>query len=169
MIAGILGALLTPTIIKTVAGTLFDKGANIFGQYLNKKVSEEEAKAKLAQALAESMADVEQSHADALAKTVTAFYSTFTYPMVRRVWAVVTLSQLAIILWHQWGVPFLTMLCWRGSVSFGNGACNYPSSGGTAEWSYLLLAGCIGMAPVVLRAGPGAGSIADRLRSLVQR
>jgi len=168
MIGGILGALITPTIIKAVTGSLFDKGASIFREYLSKKSTEAEAKAKLAEALGDSMAEVEKSHADAMAKTVAAFYATFQYPMVRRVWAVVTLSQLAIILWHQWGVPFLTMLCLRGTLSFGTANCQYPSSGDTADWSYLLLAACLGMAPVVLRAGPGAGTVAERLRSLVK-
>lgn len=165
---GWLAALITPAIVKTIAGSLFDNAASIFQKYLTKSITREEAMAQLKAAITNAIAEIEQSHADALAKTFDSFMQAVSKSrFMQIIWGAVALSQLFIILWHQWGIPYLTMLCWKGTVSFGNATCEYPSSGDTAYWAYLLLAGCIGLGPVVLRAGPGAGNLVGKLKALI--
>lgn len=144
-----------------LADTLLNKALGAFEAYSRKEISLEELRTRLHQAMMETFAEVEKAHADALAKTFGAFMDTMGKSLlVRAVWASVTLSQLLVLLWHQVGIP--AVVYFTGHP--------YPSSGTTVEWAYLLLAGCVGLGPVVLRAGPGgsAGLVAG-LKSLVGR
>lgn len=150
-------------ILSTVGGAFFDKlfgnmrGA--FEAYLNKQISLEELRAKMVVASLETAKEVEKSHADALAKTYASFMENMVKSrLLKVVWATVTLSQLCVLLWHQAGIPAL--------VYFGHGP--YPSSGSTVEWAYALLGGCIGLGPIVLRAGPGSVNT-DKLKAMISK
>lgn len=140
-----------------------DKGLKAFELYNNKQISIEELRTRLLSALNTSVRDVEVSHSETLAKTYASFMETMSKnPIVQRVWAAVVISQLLVLLWHQMGIPFFTMLM-RQTVP----EWRYPGSGTTVEWAYLLLAACLGMSPLVLRNGPGAGNLTDRFKSLI--
>src|SRR5690606_5411041 len=113
----------------------------------------------LLEALLATFAEIEKAHADALAKTYASFMQAMAQSkLMQTVWGAVVISQLFVLLWHQAGIPALVYLTGAG----------YPSSGTTVEWAYLLLAGCLGMGPVVLRSGPGAGNIGAQLKSLIK-
>ena len=141
--------------------SILGKVTGAFESYFKKQISIEELKTRVRQAMLEAFVEVEKSHAEALAKTYDAFMQAMQKSrLIQVTWAAVVLSQLVVLIWHQAGIPALCFF-------LDNKAC-YPSSGATVEWAYLLLAGCLGMAPVVLRSGPGAGSIADKIRGLVR-
>jgi hypothetical protein len=150
-------------IFATLAGPIMDRLlkplTDIFQMYFNKQITEAQLKEQLQAAMVSCLRDIEVSHADALAKTYASFMDTVkTSRMMQAVWSTVTLSQLIVLVWHQMGIPAIIAL---GVVA------KYPSSGTTVEWAYLLLAFMVGAGPVVLRAGPGAGNITDRIKSVV--
>lgn len=155
MLSGIMAAL-GGTIVDKMFGSI----TSLAEKYINKQITEAELKAALQTTLVNAFRDIEVSHADALAKTYESFQQTLrTSTLMQAVWAAAAVSQLIVLVWHQMGIPALCYFV-------GNPAC-YPSSGATVNWSYLLLAALMGMGPVVLRDGPGAGTITDKLRSLV--
>lgn len=154
-------------IFSSLGGAVIDKffgnALKAFELYNNKTISMEELKVRLQTALVSAVKDVEVAHAEALAKT----YASFMEAMVKSklmqvVWASVTISQLLVLLWHQVGIPWFVLLMRQTVPDW-----RYPSSGSTVEWAYLLLSACIGFGPVVMRAGPGAGNLTDRMKSLV--
>lgn len=138
--------------------SLLGKVTGVFEKYFQKQVSMEELRTQLLQAVLETVAEIEKSHADALAKTYASFMQAMAQSrLMQAVWGSVVLSQLFVLVWHQMGIPLLVYITGE----------KFPSSGTTVEWAYLLLAGCLGMGPVVLRNGPGAGDIAWRIKSLI--
>jgi hypothetical protein len=144
--------------------SIFDKLLGAFTAYQNKQISMEELKTQLYGMMVGAFRDVEVSHSQALAKTYESFMGTMEKSLLmQRVWGFVTLSQLFVLLWHQMGIPFLVLIM----KELGHEDFKYPSSGTTVDWAYLLLGACIGAAPLVLRSGPGAGNLTDRLKSLV--
>jgi len=147
------------SVISAISGNLIDKVSGMFEQYIKKEITKEQLRAQVDQALLSSFAEVEKSHADALAKTYDSFMRSLAQSKIMQViWASVVLSQLFVLLWHQVGIP--AFVYFTGD--------RYPSSGTTVEWAYLLLAGCLGMGPVVLRNGPGTMSI-DRFKNIIGR
>lgn len=152
-IASALGGQIVDGLLGRITG--------LFESYFKKQISMEELRAGMMKALLETFAEVEKYHADALAKT----YASFMQAMVQSklmqcVWAAVVISQLIVLVWHQAGIP---ALCY----SVGKMNC-YPSSGSTVEWSYALIAACLGMGPVILRTGPAAGgNLLDKLKATI--
>lgn len=156
------------TILASLGGAFIDKflgnALKAFEAYTNKQISIEELRTRLLTIMIGAAKDIEVSHSETLAKTYASFMGAVQQSrMMQAVWAAVTLTQLAVLLWAQVGIPFFVMLMRQTVPNW-----NYPSSGTTTDWAYLLLAGCIGMGPVVLRSGPGAGNIADRIKSLAK-
>lgn len=156
-------------IFSAVGGQLVDsllgRVTGLFEAYFKKQISEAELRTKLHMALLETVREVEKAHADALAKTYASFMDAMKQSLLLQVvWAAVTLSQLFVLLWHQFGIPYIVYYMREA----GNGDFRYPSSGTTVEWSYLLLAACVGMGPVVLRSGPGVGTLTDRLKQMIK-
>ena len=152
------------TIIASLGGAIVDKffGAarDIFHDYTTQKISEAECRMRLLSALADAAKAVEVAHADALAKTYASFMDAMkTSLLMQRMWALTVGSQLFILFWSQFCVPLL----------FAYGMLPNWKAGTSAEWAYLLIVACLGMGPVVLRSGPGAGNIADRLKALVSK
>ena len=154
------------SIIGLVSGPLieafFGNALKAFEAYNNKQISMEELKVRLQTSMVEATKTVEVAHADALAKTYASFMGAVSQSkLMQCVWASVTISQLLVLIWHQMGIPFFVMLMRQTVPNW-----TYPGSGSTVEWAYLLLGACIGAGPLVLRAGPGAGNIQDRIKSL---
>jgi hypothetical protein len=156
----ILDWIATP-IVNAVVAPFTD----LFKSYLNKQITESELRAKMVTALIAGFADVEKAYADSLAKTFASFMDAAKQSrLMQSVWAAVALSQLAVLLWHQVGIPALVL--WMRS---GNPDWVYPSSGTTVEWSYLLIALCLGGGAIALKMAPGSGSAAqiESLKKLI--
>jgi hypothetical protein len=154
--------MMLSTIIASLGGAIVDKffGAarDIFHDYATQKISEAECRAKLLSALAAAAKDVEVAHADALAKTYASFMEAMkSSKLMQIMWAWTVGSQLFILFWSQFFVPLL----------FAYGVLPNWKAGTSAEWAYLLLVACLGMGPVVLRSGPGAGNITDKFKSMI--
>ncbi|WP_316197071.1 hypothetical protein [Bradyrhizobium sp. SZCCHNS3053] len=151
MFTSILSALGLPFINK-----FFDTAASIFVSYNNKQISKEEAIDKLLAAMLQAARDIEVAHAEALTKIVLGFYDAMkTSRILQLGWLVTLLSQVFVLSWAQWAVPFLI---WTYGGS-------YPSNGELVQWAYLLIAFQLGGGPVILRAGPGKGSIVADMRA----
>lgn len=153
-------------IFSSIGGALIDKilgqFTDLFKAYFNKQISLEELKAKMLSTVLGAIKDIEVSHADLTAKTYESFQVTLRQSKeMQRIWCWVVLSQLGVLLWHQMGIP---ALCYVQGVK----AC-YPSSGSTVEWAYALIAFMFGAGAVLLRSGPGAGSIASQLKDLLPK
>jgi hypothetical protein len=154
-------------IIASLGGAFIDKffgnALKAFEAYQNQKISMEELKVRLQTAMVSAAKEVEVSHSETLAKTYASFMGAVVQSkLMQVVWAAVTLSQLVVLVWHQLGIPMFVMIMRNYVPGF-----NYPGSGNTVEWAYLLLGACVGMGPMVLRNGPGAGNLTDRLKGLV--
>lgn len=120
--------------------------AEAFAAYEKKEISLAELNAKIHEALLQAFAEVAKQQSISIEKTYASFMDAAkSSKLMQRVWAAVTLSQLAVLLWHQVGISAFVR-------AFGG---VWPSSGSTVEWAYLLVAACVGMGPVVLNKGPG--------------
>jgi len=138
-----------------IAGPLVDKLITPFTTlvqaHINKKITFEELRIKMIETLVASTADVEKTHAQEISKTFESFQVTMRQsPIIQRVWAVIVLTQLAVLLWHQAGIPAFVYVTGH----------SYPSSGSTVEWSYALIGFMFGAGALLLRTGPGATNIA---------
>lgn len=134
------------TIVTTIAPILIGKLADAFAAYENKQITLAELNAKVQEALISAFAEVQKSQSTALAQTFASFMDgAKNSKLMRTVWAIVVLSQLGVLLWHQVGIPAVVDMTGR----------SYPGSGATIEWAYLLIAACLGFGPVVLNRGPG--------------
>lgn len=157
LIGTILAAL--PSIAMWLLPKLVPALGDIADRYKRGEITREEFDAEVKTAITGAFSSIEKSHADSLASTFGAFQETMRASLlVKVVWAIVTLSQLVVLLWHQVGIPAFVFFVGRP----------WPSSGTTVEWAYLLLGACLGMAPLVLRAGPGGGPI-DALKAMIGR
>lgn len=143
---------------------LLSKGLDAFKSYNEKKISLEELRTQLMQALLATFGEIEKAHAQAIEKSFGALMGAAKdNPVVARAWSFVVYSQTAVLVYHQVGIPAIVILV-RWLIQPG---WNYPSSGSTVEWAYLLLGICLGAGVMGLRAGPGAGDVAGKLKSMV--
>lgn len=142
---------LLPLVLPAIMGSV-DK-------YTAGQISREQLEADIKQGILDSFTKISQADAEAISKTFASFMDAAkSSRLMQWTWAIVTLSQLAVLIWHQVGIS---------ALSFYTGK-TYPSSGSTVEWAYLLVAFCLGAGPVVLRAGPGSGNLLDKLKGLVK-
>lgn len=154
---GFLTALLAPAVLKTLARLIVDKGADLFGQYLRKEISRAELQAKLVPVLVDGFTEVQRIHADSLNKTFATFMqAVVANRLVARVWAIVVLLELAVVVWHQVGIPALVAVTGKP----------YPPSGDTVLIASGLLFLCLGGGALVMRVGPWSGvGLLDTLKS----
>lgn len=148
-------------IIEQLFGTFGD----IIARYQQKQLSEVEAKKLMVLAMVSAVKEIEVTYAQELTKTYTAFMGVVERNrLVATVWAIATLSQLVVLIWHQMGIPFLVYAYreWWGDAAF-----KYPSSGTTVDWAYALLGGLLGLGAMALKNSPGAGTLTDRIKGLV--
>jgi hypothetical protein len=145
--------------------SILGQALEAFKAYENKQISVEQLKDQLYGLMVGAAKDIEVAYADALAKTYASFMQTMaTSKIMQRTWAFVTISQAVMILWFQIGIPIVVIVVRNLTTA---DKFSWPSSGSTADWAYLLVAACLGMAPLVLKSGPGAGGITDRLKSMI--
>lgn len=151
-------------IFASVGGAFFDKlfgnmrGA--FESYLNKQISLEELRSRMVVEALKAAKEIEVSHSETLAKTYASFMDALKVsPLLQRMWAWTVGTQLFILFWSQFFVPLL----------FAYSILPNWKAGTTGDWAYLLLGACLGMGPLVLRNGPGAGSMTDKLKAMVSK
>lgn len=151
-------------IFSAVGGQIIDgllgRITGVFEAYFKKQISLEELKSRVSLAMLQTFSDVEKAHAESLSKTYESFQQTLRQsPLMQQVWVIVVLTQLVVLLWHQMGIPALVYFTGE----------KYPSSGSTVEWAYALIGFMFGAGAMLLRVGPGAGTLKDKLKSLVGR
>jgi hypothetical protein len=145
-------------LVTALAPLFINKIGDAFIAYEKKQISLAELQAKIAQALMECFTEVMKTQSDALAKTFATFgQAMLNSRLVRIVWATVVLSQLAVLVWQQVGVPAMVFIFARP----------WPPAGATIEWAYLLISGLCGLGPVILNAGPGKVNV-DALKAQVK-
>jgi hypothetical protein len=153
---GILASIFTGPIISAIAGSLFDKLAGAWESYMKKEINKEQMHAKIQEALTASFAEVEKALLDSMAKTYASFMQTMAQsPVMQRAWSIVLYSQLFVLFWHQMVIPALATM-----------GIKYASSGATVDWSYALIALCLGAPQIVSRIGPAASWATDSLKRL---
>jgi len=141
----------TITIITTVAAKLL----SLYKAHQRGEITKAELDAEVQKAQIEGATEVDKAQYAALEDTYESFMEAARRSRIIAIgWAVTLFTQLAVLLWHQAGIPLYT---WYSGNS-------YPSSGTTVEWAYLLVAGLLGVGPLVLRASPGLGQLKRKLR-----
>lgn len=154
MLGGLFGGIVGSLVDKLIAPF-----TDLFKAYINKEITVEELRTRMVAAMLSSFTQVEVAHSEALAKTYGDFMQAATKSrLMRVVWASVALSQLAVLLWHQIGIP---------AFAYYTGHA-YPSSGTTVNWAYALLGFCIGAGPIVLRTGPGEAAY-DKWKAIIKK
>lgn len=151
MLAAIFNALGGAFVTK-----LIDNATGLFDKYLQKQITKDQLQAQLLTVLVTTAGEIEKAHADSIAKTYATFMQAATQsPPMMRAWSIVVYSQLAVLLWHQIGIPAVVFLGYK-----------YPSSGTTVDWAYALLAGMLGLGAVALRTGPAKFDM-DKLKAMI--
>lgn len=151
--------LIAPKLIGLVAGPIVD----VVKLFIQKKIDMAQLQTQLAGILIDNVTKVEVANADALTKTYQTFMSAAQQtPGMLYAWCAVLYSQLFVLLWHQFFLPFIVFMQWAPTGSAWR-------SDTTADWGYLLVAGCIGLAPAVFRGGGTGSGWLDSLRALVLR
>lgn len=149
------------SLIAQLANSFIGKALDAFVAYQNKQISMEELRTKVQEAMFATFAEVEKAYADSLTKTFASFMDAAkTSVLMQRTWAIVALTQLFVLLWHQLAIPAL--------VTFGF-VTRYASSGGTIDWAYALLALCLGGGAITLKTGPGSGKLAQDIKSITTK
>ena len=147
-----------------IVNGILDKALEAFKAHEQKQITKEQLATQLYGLMLEAVKAIEVAHAEAVAKMYTAFIGAMqASALMQRVWAAATLSQLFVLIWHQFFIPLIVLIV----REYGDANWRYPSSGTTVEWAYLLLAGLLGLGVMGLRAGPGVGSLTDRLKAMI--
>lgn len=150
-----------------IVDKLFGTLGTIITNWQQKQITEIEAKRQILLAFQSAVKEIEITYAQELSKTyATMMGAVQSTPIVARVWACVTISQLIVILWAQLGIPFLAFAYreWWGVTDF-----RYPSAGTTIDWAYALLGGLVGLGAISLKNTGGSSAMADRLKSLMRK
>jgi uncharacterized protein YlbG (UPF0298 family) len=145
-----------------IVNGVLDKALAAFVAYNNKQITLEELREKLFEAMLSTIKTIEVSHADTLAKTYQTFWTAADNDksnLMKNMWAAALGSQIFVLFWSQFCVPLL----------FAFGMLPNWKAGTSAEWAYLLVGALLGMGPMVLRSGPGAGSWLERLKDFAKK
>lgn len=155
------------TVLGMVGGkfaeALFGNVRGIFESYFNKQITEAEVKAKVQEALVKSWSEVEVANAESISKTYESFQVTMRQSkLVQIMWALVVGSQLLVLIWHQVGIPYATMVMRETDPNW-----FYPSSGSTVEWAYALLGSMFGVAVMLYKQQAGGATVTDKLKAML--
>lgn len=154
---GILASLFSGPIITALVNGLMGPLEAIFKDYIAGQITKEQLAEKIQEAILAAFAQVETAYLDSITKTYTAFIQAASQnPVMARAWSVVLYTQLAVLTWHQVGIPAIDQI-------FG---IRYPSSGATVDWAYALVALCLGAPAIASRVGAGASWATDSLKRL---
>ena len=119
-------------ILSFVTGPILDKVFNLIETTQKIKLDREKIRADLQTQLASTDADLLKGTFESFQATVR------SSPIMQRYIAAVGISQLAVLMWYQLGVPLL--------IYYGLGP--WPSPGATVDWAYAIIAGTTGVALV---------------------
>lgn len=134
-----LAALFAPSVIAAI----FREGASLLHDYQQGKITMAQLQTQLGVIAMREATKVEQANAEMVAKTYAAYSEVLKFsPLVRIVYAVVTLSQAFVLFWYQWAVPFIV---WKYGGSFP------PASDVLLEWCYGLLVLLVGGGAVAIK------------------
>ena len=146
------------TIASLFTAPFINRVADVIESYKKGEITKAELDTRLKEHTQATFRDIEVVHAETLAKTYDSFMQAVkSTPTIARFYLIAGFSQLFVLFWYQWVVPFgAYMGFWT----------NYPSPGATVDWAYLLIGVLIGAGPLVLRAGPGAANTVAQLLKL---
>lgn len=148
-------------IIEAVLPGLLAPLKDIFHDYIQGKISEAQLAAAVQQAMLTAFSNLDAALLDSITKTYTSFWqANGQNAVMQHGWAIVLYSQLFVLVWHQFFIPFL--------VTFGF-VERYATSGATVNWAYALIALCLGAPAILTRVGPAASWAADNLSRIVKR
>lgn len=119
-------------ILSFLTGPILDKIFSAIEMSQKIKLDREKIRAELQTQLATTDADLVKGMYESFQATVR------SSPIMQRYIAAVGVSQLAVLIWYQLGVPFL--------IYYGLGP--WPSPGTTVDWAYAIIAGTTGVALV---------------------
>jgi hypothetical protein len=140
----------------SIINGMLDKALEAFKAYENKQISVEQLKDQLYGIMVQAVKEVEIAHAEAITKMYQSLMGAAVQsPLIARTWAFVTISQGMMLLWFQFGIPFIIAAGWVKS---------WPSAGSTADWAYALVGGLLGLG---MTLGKSSGSIADKFKSMI--
>lgn len=145
LISGSLLAAGLKLVLPSVLDKTFGTFERLFAQHQQNKITREQLLNDMGKALIDGVVEVEKSMADAVKATFASFMGVVqTTPLVARTYAAVVLSQLAVIIFHQVGVP---------TIAFYSGH-DWPSAGATIDWAYFLVGGLCGLGPLLMKTTP---------------
>lgn len=155
---GFLASIFAGPLIKTLVEGLSAPVVDIVKAHIAGQITKEQLNEKLAEAILAAFASVEQAFLASLTQTYTAFITaTKDNKTLARMIAVTLYAELAVLIWHQVGIPFVIFIGLTKA---------YPSSGATVDWAYALIALCLGAPAIASRVGPAAGWAASSLRKI---
>lgn len=158
---GMLASIFAGPLIKTFIDALIGPGLKAFEAYQNKQITLEQLHEKLQEAALAAFASVEQAFYQSLTQTYTAFIAAAAQnKTLSRMIALVCYSQLAVLIWHQFAIPFIVFMSWAKA---------YPSSGATVDWAYALVALCLGAPAIASRVGPAASWASDNISRIIRK
>jgi hypothetical protein len=141
IIASVLAAI-TGKAAKMMAGGVLD----LIKQYQEGKITEAQMKAEVEKASIEAMLKVEVAYAEAATEQFKAFQeSVRASPQVARAFVVVMVTQLFVLLWAQWGAA---------AFELATGVA-WPAPNATVDWSYAILALCLGGGAFIFKPSGG--------------
>jgi hypothetical protein len=156
---GFLASIFSGPILTSLINGLAGPLENIYKDYINGKISKEQLLEQIQAAMLAAFAQVETAYLDSITKTYTTFIQAASQnPVMTKAWSWVLYSQLGVLVYHQLFIPIIVLL-------FG---IKYPSSGMTVEWSYALIALCLGAPAIASRVGPAASWAVNSLTRLVK-
>lgn len=157
---GIFASLLSGPVLTGLISALLGPLEQLYSDYQKGVISKEQLAERLQAAMLTAFSQVESQFQDSLTKTYTAFIqAASTNPVMARAWSYVLYSQLFVLVWHQMVIPAL--------VTFG-AVTKYAPSGATADWSYALIALCLGAPAIASRIGPASGWAASTIKGLLK-
>ncbi len=140
---GIAAALVAalPQLLPVLLGGMWPDLVKLFGKYNDGQISEATLRAEVEKLAISKSAEIDVAHLDAMSRGFSAFMNAAPRSKWLQLgWVVVVFSQLFVLVWYQWVVPWGDLVGWWDV---------YPSPGGTIEWAYALLSALFLGSPLV--------------------
>lgn len=129
-------------IANLISGGLLDKITGLADSLIKGQITKAQFEAQVKIEAGRVQADIEKTWAEASSKQYESIQQTLrTSVVLQRAYAVVMISQLAVLVWYQIGAPAFLLV--TGDA--------WPNPGTTIDWAYLLLAITIGGGSLVSR------------------
>lgn len=134
--------MIAAAIVKILTGGLLDKITGLADSLIKGQITKAQFDAQVKIEAGRVEADIERTWAEASSRQYESLQASLRSSVVlQRAYAVVMISQLAVLVWYQIGAPAFLLV--TGSA--------WPNPGTTIDWAYLLLAITIGGGSLVAR------------------